>query len=454
MSRSSLPLFALALALLAGCSDDPVPAAPATCTPACRAGYVCSAGACVSACNPPCSSSQTCTMTTSGAICEGPMVVDASDDRVDATDDVASDAPAADATDDALDAAADQSSPPDVVTADVASDTAPVDVTSMDVTTDTAAPMDVSVMDSSTDVTSDVAADVSLDAVVDVAIDSGPRDTGVDAAPSDALIADASTDSTTDAGADVAPVPCGNAGQPCCQNRVCAGAAVCDPVAMRCVAYTPTMGECTSTLRCLSSEVCGGIYLCGDRPCLLCVMPGSLPLGASCTTADQCHSDFCANGICTATCLAGASGDSDCATMNPRMICGQFTSRARSDAGLGAISTFGGCVTACTRNADCATGLVCRLQRNDFYDRLDEVCASPAGALAPGAACDPNPPSSATAAMFCNNSQCVATGDHTGFCAPFCATDADCPSSSYACITYMFGRPSGASQPIRMCARR
>ncbi len=446
MSRSSLSLLALSLALLSGCGDDPVPAATATCEPACRVGYVCSAGACVSACNPPCGASQTCTVTASGAVCEGPMMVDVTEDRVDATDDLASDVPSVDVTDDA---AADQSSPPDVVT-----DTTPTDVASADVVTADTPPTDVTVADSATDSTTDAATDVATDAAADVAIDSGPRDVGSDTAAVDVAIADVRADSTTDVGADAPPAPCGNAGQPCCQNRVCAGASVCDPTAMRCVAYTPTMGECTSTLRCSSAEVCGGIYLCGERPCLLCVMPGTLPLGASCTTADQCRSDFCANGICTATCLAGSTGDIDCAAMNPRMICGQFTSRARSDGGLGAISTFGGCVTSCTRNADCATGLVCRLQRNDFFDRLDEVCSSPSGGLAPGAACDPNPPSTATAAMFCNNSQCVATGDHTGYCAPFCATDADCPSTAYACIGFMFGRPSGASQSIRMCARR
>ncbi len=236
---------------------------------------------------------------------------------------------------------------------------------------------------------------------------------------------------------------------------MCSGAAVCDTVAMRCVAYTPVAGECTTTLRCASGEVCGGIYLCGERPCLLCVLPGSLALGASCTTSEQCASDFCANGICTASCFAGSTGDAACAAMNPRTVCAQFTSRARAtDAGLAPISTFGGCVATCTRNADCAAGLVCRLQRNDFEDRLDEVCSSPSGMLTPGASCDPNPPATATSAMYCNNGQCIGTGDHTGYCAPFCATDADCPSSAYACISFMFGRPSGLPQPVRMCARR
>lgn len=450
MNRSALASFALGIALLAGCGDDTVPTTPPSCTPACRIGYTCVSGACVPACNPPCGAGQSCIMTTSGAVCEGPMVSDVAADSDDATSDLpGADAQPSDAAPDADDASSDQPSPTDAPlvdtpVADTPSTDAPSDVTPSDV-----APMDVPIADVP-----------SMDTPVADAppADSGPRDVITDASAMDAPVVDtpAVDAAPSDVSADVRDAgPCGHTGEPCCQNRVCTGAAVCDTTAMRCVAYTPTMGECTSTLRCTTGEVCGGIYLCGERPCLLCVLPGAAPLGASCTNADQCASDFCANGICTATCLAGSTGDTACAAMNPRMICGQFTSRARAtDAGPAPISTFGGCVTTCTRNADCATGLVCRLQRNDFFDRLDEVCSSPSGMLTPGAACDPNPPSTATSAMFCNNGQCIGTGDHTGYCAPFCATDADCPSSTYACISFMFGRPSGLPQPIRMCARR
>ncbi len=47
----------LALVLVAGCSADPAP----SCTPACRSGFVCVSGACVSACNPPCRAGERCT---------------------------------------------------------------------------------------------------------------------------------------------------------------------------------------------------------------------------------------------------------------------------------------------------------------------------------------------------------------------------------------------------------
>lgn len=373
------------------------------------------------------------------------MVADVSQDRDDAVDDVAPpDVAPTDATSDAtaLDAAADQGAPDDT--------TAPDDMSTVD-----AAPLDAPAPDvASIDAPSpDVPRDVTtVDTTpMDVSVDTARPDVApVDVAPADAGPRDVAA---VDA-ADAARPPCGALGQPCCQNRVCTSASVCDSVAMRCVAYTPIMNECTATLRCTGGEICGGIYLCGDRPCLLCVMPGPRPNGAACTTADQCASDFCANGVCTAPCLVGSTGDATCAAMGARMLCGQFTSRARADGGTGTISTFGGCVTSCVRDADCATGTICRLQRNDFEDRLDQVCSAPSGGLAAGAACDPNPPATATSAMFCGNSQCLATGDHTGYCAPFCAADADCPSSAYACITYMFGRPSGLPQSIRMCTRR
>jgi hypothetical protein len=38
----------------------PAPAAPFTCTPACRSGFLCLQGQCVSACNPPCAAGETC----------------------------------------------------------------------------------------------------------------------------------------------------------------------------------------------------------------------------------------------------------------------------------------------------------------------------------------------------------------------------------------------------------
>ena len=315
-------------------------------------------------------------------------------------------------------------------TPDVATDIADVlpDAAVMDV-------VDVDVSDTAVDVAVDRAVDVAVDVVADVA-------------------ADVAVDVVADVAADATRPPCGMVGQACCQNRVCLGASVCDTVMMRCVAFTPTAGECTTSLTCMARETCGGIYLCGGRPCLLCVMPGTRVLGEACTTNDQCASAYCANSQCATPCQVGPIGAASCAALDARNVCAQFTSRMRVDAGTGTLSTFGACLRGCTRNGDCATTQVCRLQRNDYEDRQDQICGPPTGALLPGAACDPNPPSGATSAMFCNNSQCVETGAHTGYCAPFCATDADCPSTDYVCISFMFGRPSGTVQPIRMCSHR
>ncbi|MFO0570318.1 MAG: hypothetical protein U0263_32045 [Polyangiaceae bacterium] len=44
-------------------------AAAVSCSPACRAGFLCQSGACVSACNPPCPSAQQCVVTGSSAAC-------------------------------------------------------------------------------------------------------------------------------------------------------------------------------------------------------------------------------------------------------------------------------------------------------------------------------------------------------------------------------------------------
>jgi hypothetical protein len=56
------PTAATPTAEAAPATQTPPPAAPApSCIPACRSGYVCIQGQCISACNPPCSAGQTCT---------------------------------------------------------------------------------------------------------------------------------------------------------------------------------------------------------------------------------------------------------------------------------------------------------------------------------------------------------------------------------------------------------
>ncbi|MFO0607894.1 MAG: hypothetical protein U0324_32320 [Polyangiales bacterium] len=61
--------FAGALSTVA-CSDDP-PAMPATCSPACSAGYTCTMGACAALCNPPCGAGETCGVRNGATLCLG-----------------------------------------------------------------------------------------------------------------------------------------------------------------------------------------------------------------------------------------------------------------------------------------------------------------------------------------------------------------------------------------------
>jgi hypothetical protein len=62
-ARSRVALFAGALTWLAGAAGAraQTTASGAACFPACRAGYLCHEGQCVSACNPPCGVGETCT---------------------------------------------------------------------------------------------------------------------------------------------------------------------------------------------------------------------------------------------------------------------------------------------------------------------------------------------------------------------------------------------------------
>ena len=47
--------------IMAGCGGGPTPDAGTPCVPACRQGFVCANGACVSPCNPPCAEGEVCT---------------------------------------------------------------------------------------------------------------------------------------------------------------------------------------------------------------------------------------------------------------------------------------------------------------------------------------------------------------------------------------------------------
>src|SRR4051812_22390550 len=61
MGRAGRSLGSVLLAAFALAAAQPARAADDGCFPACRAGYLCHEGRCVSACNPPCGAAETCT---------------------------------------------------------------------------------------------------------------------------------------------------------------------------------------------------------------------------------------------------------------------------------------------------------------------------------------------------------------------------------------------------------
>ncbi|MDQ3037669.1 MAG: hypothetical protein M3Y87_35075, partial [Myxococcota bacterium] len=60
--RATYLLLAIPLLVVAGCdAGTPATDAGATCEPACRSGFACVRGECVSACNPACGAGERCT---------------------------------------------------------------------------------------------------------------------------------------------------------------------------------------------------------------------------------------------------------------------------------------------------------------------------------------------------------------------------------------------------------
>jgi len=484
------------------CGDDGPPASPATCTPACSAGYTCVSAACVPVCDPPCASGQSCAVTGGVAACSG------------GAGDAGGDVPVG------------QDAPQDGAAGDVA-DAATKDVTAQDVGADAAAEAgpDVSVgPDATADAAPDAAPDVVTPPTCTPACSAGytcvsgacvarcnpvcgagetcivrdgvtvclrtPVDAGTDVADVPATT-DAPMDRpatpdvpvgmdappTMDAPADAAPAPCGMTGQPCCgfdpadptSVGSCRGANQCDRTTRRCVAYTPETNECTTTGECPAGQVCGfGEFCSGNtRSCLRCaarVTTGALAAGAPCGGAitTPCSDGICANGRCTRACVPGAAGDALCQGFRAGAICAELSQSVRLDAGLSNPVTFGACIRGCRRDVDCAdaTGnLRCGLSVRRLDDSLLQTCRVAFGAIAAGAACPLAPSSGSDPLMYCQSGQCfsVPTSMTTGFCSAYCVTDADCPASAPACRGIPFFRPSGTAAPtqiIRMCERR
>lgn len=396
-------IFALAATALVACSA-PMPTA---CTPGCREGFTCVAGACVSSCNPACASGETCDSSGGRARC------------------VANDGGASDGAvhDSSADSAIEDSAIEDSTIADTGSATdSASDASASDASTSDASGMDASTSDAS----------------------------GADSATLDSN----SPDGATDASPDARPA-CGMPGQSCC-GRYCVYGSTCETPAGAatgtCVAFTPVANECVGTTPCaMAGQRCGVGYQCGERRCNLCQPnSGAQALDTACTGSAQCQSGFCFGGKCASLCAVGASGDSACAAMIPGGICsGGSSSLAvmpEGGAARSSVLSFGACRRGCARNGDCPTaGDICAPANNEGADRVDFVCRAAGAGLAGGSVC--------TSGSQCSSGSCISTGG-TGVCFQPCTAATDCPAIAPMCGDIFWIRPSGGSQAGRACVAR
>ncbi|MDP3278421.1 MAG: hypothetical protein Q8Q09_24745 [Deltaproteobacteria bacterium] len=383
----------VALALWASACGTP---APTACNPACREGFTCVAGACVSACNPGCSASERCDSTGGRARC-----VAATDGAVQDSGTDTGSVPSPDAEG------------PD---ASVVPDGSAMDAEVPDATT----------MGGDSAMTSDSA----------MGMDGAARDSAA----------------SSDAAGDAA-VACGSAGQRCCE-RYCSPGLVCEVLtgAMTgtCVAPTRSMGECSSSSDCSGTTPrCRVGLSCGDHPCHLCgaaPMPGTVAFGGTCANSEECASGFCFGGFCSTLCAPGSAGDARCGAMRAGSICSGVSTTVTvtmPPPNRTSTLTYGACRPGCTLASDCVGATVCAPTLNYPQDRLDFICRTPsAGLLAGGAVC--------TTGSQCSSSVCVGFGG-SGRCFQGCRVNTDCPASAPSCLDISWFRPLGGAQPGRAC---
>ncbi len=389
-----------------GCGSGDNGSVAAPCVPACRDGYACSFGNCVSACNPPCGPTELCAVVASIPGC------------------VSRDAAAP----------TDATAPPVDVVIPPMDASAGTDVWPMDVT----APDDGS-----------LPPDASTDAPV---MDAPGMDGAHTDTPTGTDVSPASDGDVFDVGTlpDTTPVPCGALGQLCCDTLACLGGLICDTSAGHCVTLMSQPGECHRASDCHGGSVCGGPSGCAPRWCYLCqVAMGVARWDAPCTGASQCASGVCFRGHCSAACDFGGTGDADCTAIaaGSRCVAMIFGLPPISDAGIPATwQTFGACTPGCARNADCGAGRVCLPTANLLLDRLDLTCGTTTVAGTAGTPC--------TDGSTCASGLCIlgAFADGGGgACTAPCVTNADCPAAAPVCSPITYETPSGGPQPGNGC---
>jgi len=379
---------------MAACGDDGPAATPATCTPACSAGYTCVTGACLAACNPACAVGETCVVRGGASMC--------ATGSVDAGDDVAADVPV----------------PPRDVPPSV--DTLPgMDVPPpMDMPPGVDAPPPVDVMRAPCGMTDQPCC--GFDPTVPTSVGSCVG----------ANVCDRTTRRCVAYTLEMNE--CTTTGE-CAAGQVCGLGELCSGGTRSCLRCQPraTTGALAAGAPCggsITAPCADGI--CANGRCTRTCVPGA--------AGDAVCQGFSAGTICAEL---SQSVRLEAGTSNP-ITFGACIRSCRRDMDC----------------MDAAGNLRCGLSIRRLDDTLQQTCRVPFGSIGTGAACPLNPSSGSDMAMYCQSGQCfsIPMNTTTGFCSTFCATDADCPASARACRDIPFFRPSGTTaptQPIRMCER-
>ncbi|NOY90914.1 MAG: matrixin family metalloprotease [Deltaproteobacteria bacterium] len=187
---------------------------------------------------------------------------------------------------------------------------------------------------------------------------------------------------------------------------------------------------------CPSGFYCDGeaVGVCGTGLCLT-GGPGTTALGGSCSVDTDCQTSMCTGGVCASPCIPGgaiscpsgflcqtlaAAGCGACKVAGPvgaacstNDDCASNTCATRDDASF--------CTDVCARNADCPDGFDCE-SVGDF-----SVCAPRPGTT-------PTIPPGSVGADCASNGECDSGSCTTaGYCTATCMDTSGCPSG-FACV--------------------
>lgn len=190
------------------------------------------------------------------------------------------------------------------------------------------------------------------------------------------------------------------------------------------VCETPPPTPCSSNLECTDGvRICAGLTLVNDELQGLCTFPnpGGSTIGASCTTNNACHSNFCLSYTNQCTMLCTNNGQ-----------CGGNGQICTTYEGLGL------CASSCINNSSCTAGQSCTVNENENTGGIDYVCNLHYGDGQLGA--DP------ATVQGCQSgfSLTITQGStETKYCSIICNTNADCTGG-------VPGNPLTSCEPVSM----